>query len=183
MLDIAPNPYLEPIKKFLHDLKVTRWTFPYLLQIMHTVITVFLLIILFVLYVTIGIISQISNSFWDLISGLTQKMSFSNPMESSFYALSATLYFILFLPFFLIQFPIWVSGWFASKIGFRPFIIILIIAVISIGIYHFQPNLASDTLTKIIDIQDSIKTEYFSSDTTSTYSNNTNDIELTNSKN
>lgn len=177
MLDIAPNPYLEPLKKFLHDLKVTRWTFPYLVQIMHSIITIFLLIILLILYVTIGIISQISNSFWDLISGFSQKMSFSNPIESSFYALSATLYFILFLPFFIIQSPIWASGWFASKIGFRPFIIILVLATVSLGIYHFQPSLASDTISTIVEIQDSIKSEYFTSDTTSAILNN---VELEN---
>jgi hypothetical protein len=168
MLDLAPNPYAEPIKKFLHDLKVTKWKFPFILQIAHAVITIFLLILLVILYVSIGIVSQISNSFWDLITGLGQKMSFSNPIESGFYALSASIYFILFLPFFIIQSPIWLSGWFSSKIGFRPFIVILLIIIVTAGLYYFQPQFANAALEKIISFQDSIRLEYFTSDSTIT---------------
>ncbi len=168
MLDIAPNPYSEPIKKFIHDLKATKWKFPFILQLAHAFITIFLLFILFILYITIGIISQISNSFWDLITDLGQKMSYSNPIESSFYALSATIYFVLFLPFFFIQSPIWFSGWLSSKIGFRPFIVLIITILMSTSIYFFQPQLATNTLNKIIELQDSIRNEYFASDSLDT---------------
>ena len=164
MLDIAINPYSEPLKKFWNDIKITKWKFPYILQLLHAIITILLLVVLLILYVTIGIISQISDSFWDLISGLGQKMSFSNPIESSFYAFSATIYFILFLPFFIIQSPIWLSGWFSSKIGFKPFITLLLIFMLSVGIYFFKPQIASDALNKVTSVKDFIKTEYFASD-------------------
>ena len=164
MLDIAINPYSEPLKKFWNDLKITKWKFPFILQFVHAIITIFLLAILLVLYVSVGIISQISNSFWDLITVLAHKMSFSNPIESSFYALSATIYFILFLPFFIVQSPIWLSGWFSSKIGFKPFITLLLIIIFSFSVYFFQPQLASDALDKIISAKDFIKTEYFAED-------------------
>jgi hypothetical protein len=176
MLDFAQNPYSEPIRKFLHDLKVTKWKFPFILQIAHGVITIFLLILLLVLYITIGIVSQISNSFWDLITGLGQKMSFSNPIESSFYAFSASIYFILFLPFFIIQSPIWLSGWFSSKIGFRPFIVMLLIIIVTAGLYYFQPQFANEALEKIISLQDSIRLEYFTSDSTITMDANISNI-------
>jgi len=165
MLNIASNPYSEPIKKFIHDLKVTEWKFPFILQVAHAVITSILLLLLLVFYVTIGIISQISNSFWNLITGLGDKMSFSNPIESSFYALSATIYFFIFLPFFIVQSPIWLGGWFASKIGFRPFIIILVTLLLSVGLFFFQPRLATSALEKIINVQNSIRSQYFASDT------------------
>ena len=168
MLDIAQNPFSEPIKNFLKELKATKWAFPYILQIFHAIISGFLLIILGIMYITVGVLSQISNSFWDLITGLGQKMSFSNPIESSFYAISATVYFIIFLPFFILQSPIWLGGWFASKIGLKPLIIIVFTILLSIGIYFFRPQLPKEAISQILKIQDSVKKEYFSSDSTTT---------------
>jgi len=168
MLDIAPNPFAESIKRLIQDLKDTKWKFPFILQIIHGIITVLLLIILSILYFTLGFISQISNSFWDVIAGMGQQMSFSNPFPSLFYAISIAVYFLLFLPFFLIQFPFWISGWLTSRIGFKPFIILMIIVIGSLGIYFFQPELASDALSRIIKFQNSIGLHYFASDSTLT---------------
>lgn len=178
MLDIAPNPYAEPIKKFIHDLKVTEWKFPFILQTFHALISILLLILLFILYSTIGIISQISNSFWALINGLGEKMSFSKPIESSFYAISATVYFIIFLPFFIIQSPIWIFGWFSSKIGLKPFIIIIVCLFLTSYILLYQPKFPTETFDKIIDLHDSIKTEYFASDSLDTDKNDITNINL-----
>jgi hypothetical protein len=164
MLDISPNPFADPIKNFIKDLRATKWQFPYILQAIHSAISAILLIILLVLYATVGIVAQISNSFWDLITGIGQKMSFSSPIESSFYAISATIYFIIFLPFFILQLPIWFGGWFASKIGIKPLIIILGAVIIGIGVYFFVPQLPTKTIAQIVKIQDSIKKEYFSND-------------------
>lgn len=164
MLSIAINPYSEPLKKFWNDLKITKWKFPYILQFVHAIITIFLLALLLILYLTIGIISQISNSFWDLIIGLSQKMSFSNPIESSFYALSATIYFLFFLPFFIIQYPIWLSGWLSSKIGFKPFITLLLIFIFSCSVYLYRPQFAYYALDKIVSVKNYIKTAYFDQD-------------------
>lgn len=172
MLVVAKNPYAEPILKFLQELKETKWRFPFLLQSLNAVISLFLLIILIVLYLTVGLISQISNSFWDVIDDLGDKMSFSNPFPSLFYAISATIYFLLFLPFFIIQSPIWLSGWITSKIGFRPFIIILFTIIVTGLLYYYQPQAAFDAIDNLIAFQDSIRDEYFSSD--STYIINTN---------
>ena len=68
------------------------------------------------------------------------------------------------LPFFIIQSPIWLSGWFSSKIGFKPFITLLLIFMLGVGIYFFKPQIASDALNKVISVKDFIKTEYFASD-------------------
>jgi hypothetical protein len=167
MLDIAINPYSEPLKKFWNDLKITKWKFPYILQLVYAIITVLLLTLLLILYLTIGIVSQISNSFWDLIAGFVQKMSFSIPITSSFYALSATIYFILFLPFFIIQSPIWLSGWFSSKIGIKPFIALLMVSLLSAVVYFYKPQIANDAINEIIIFQEFVKSEYFSSDSVS----------------
>ena len=166
MLAVAKNPYGEPIQKFFQELKETKWQFPFLLQAIHAIISLFLLVILLFLYVTVGIVSQISNSFWDVIDDLGDKMSFSNPFPSLFYAISATIYFAIFLPFFILQSPIWLSGWITSKIGFRPFIIIIFTIIITGLLYYYQPQVALDAVDNLIAFQDSIRDEYFSSDST-----------------
>lgn len=168
MLVISTNPLKEPILKLLSDLKSTQWQFPYLLQTFHLIITAFLLFILLILYVTVGILSQIANSFWNVLVGTGERMSFSNPISSLFYAISVVIYFIIFLPFFLLQSPFWISGWITSKIGFRPFIILVITLILSIGIYYFRPDLPKEIIAKVISYQDSIKNEYFSSDSSNT---------------
>ena len=95
-------------------------------------------------------------------------MSFSDPIPSLFYAISVLIYFLIFLPFFLLQSPFWLSGLIASKIGFRPFIILVITLLLSIGIYYFQPDLPKNILAKVISYHSSIKNDYFTSDSSKT---------------
>lgn len=184
MLEVVPNPYSDPIKKFISDIKATKWAFPFIPQLLHLIISIVFLLLLSILYVTIGLISQISNSFWDLIVGLCDKMSFSSPITSSFYAFSVTIYFILFLPFFIIQSPMWLGGWIASKIGFKPFIASIILLLLSAYIYFYQPEFASETADKMITFKKSFMNEYFPSD--SLYSNEakiTEGVEIESQKN
>lgn len=167
MLEIAPNPYADPIKKFIGDLKEIEWKFPFLVQIAHVLITLLILLIVLVLYLTVGIVSQISQTFWDLLVGMGERMTFSHPVESTAYVIATVVYFILFLPFFILQSPIWFSGWMASKIGFKPFITILLIAVTSGILYYFNPNIAVDTYDKIIGLKSSVESEFNTNDSLS----------------
>lgn len=167
MLEVVTNPLKDPIKKLFDDLKSTIWNFPYLLQTFHFLITVVLLFILFILYITVGVISQIANSFWNILTGMGERMSFSNPISSLFYAISALIYFLLFLPFFLLQSPFWISGWITSKIGLKPYILIILTFLISAGVYFFQPDFSKSVLAKVVSYHDSIKHEYFMSDSVS----------------
>ena len=164
MLDVATNPYADTLKKFFADFRNIKWKFPFLLELVHAIINLVLLVVLIILYTTVGFISQISNTFWDYLTGLGQKMSFSIPIQSLFYALSATVYFLLFLPFFIFQFPFWLSGWVTSKIGFKLFLILLITFTTSAVLYYFNPNIAQESISRISLLHDSIKTEYFPSD-------------------
>ncbi|MBK8946376.1 MAG: hypothetical protein IPM32_14065 [Ignavibacteriae bacterium] len=167
MFELAPNPYSDPIKKFLLEFKSIQWKPPFILQAIQAIVSVIIISVLSILYVTVGIIAQISTTFWDLIVGLGEKMSFSQPIESTAYAIALALYFILFLPFFILQSPIWMCGWLSSKIGFKPFIAILFILALSTTIYFYTPETATNSYTKIIQIQDSIRKEYFAKDTLS----------------
>ncbi len=177
MFDLAPNPYSDPFKKFIQELKKIQWKPPFILQTIQAIITVIIIVILSGLYITIGIISQISTTFWDLVIGMGEKMNFSQPIESSAYAIALILYFILFLPFFILQSPIWISGWLTSKIGYKPFIAILFVFALSIGIYFYSPEIATNPYAKILQIQDSIQATFFSSDSVNTKSKEPKSIE------
>ena len=168
MLKVAVNPYSDTLKNLLSDFRTIEWKFPYILQSVHSLISFVLLLILIILYATLGFTSQISNTFWDYLTGLGQKMSSSNPIQTIFYSLSATLYFVLFLPFFIVQLPFWISGWITSKIGFRFFIILLISIISTIAIYFLNPNIASNSIDEIAKIHETIKTNYFGSDSLKT---------------
>ena len=168
MLNVAVNPYLETIKNLFSDFRAIKWKFPYILQSIHSLITLFLLILLLLLYATLGFVSQVSNTFWDYLTGIGRKMHFSNPVQTLFYAISATLYFILFLPFFIFQLPFWFSGWLIGKIGFRTFLILLISIIATISICFLNPDIANKSFNEIAKIQKSIKTKYFGSDSLNT---------------
>ena len=168
MLNVAINPYADTLKKFFAEFRNIKWKFPFILQIIHSIINIILLLILVVLYTTIGFISQISNTFWDYLTGLGQKMSFSTPIQSLLYALSATVYFLLFLPFYLFQLPFWFSGWLTSKIGFRLFLILVLTFTSSGILFYFNPNIGQESMNRISLLHDSIKTQYFTSDSLET---------------
>lgn len=164
MLNVAVNPYSEILKTLLSDFRAIKWEFPFILQTIHSLITFFLLFVLLVLYVSLGFISQISNTFWDYLVSIGKKMSYSSPIQTVFYALSATLYFVLFLPFFIIQIPFWFSGWLTSKIGFRAFIILLITFLTTFAIYFLKPEIAQNSFSEVAKIHNSLKAKYFGSD-------------------
>ena len=164
MFKVTDNPYSKTLNKLFNDLKNVEWSFPYIVQFVHSFITVILLIILLLLYLTLGFISQISNTFWNHLTSIGQNMSYSSPIQSLFYALSVSLYFILFLPFFIFQLPFWFSGWITSKIGFKFFIIVLITIMAAITLHLFKPNITKASIAQIVKIHDSIKTEYFEAD-------------------
>lgn len=164
MLKIAVNPYSEILKSLVSDYKTIKWKFPYILQTIHSVITFILLTILLLLYGTVGFISQISNTFWDYLVSIGKKMSYSSPIQTVFYALSATIYFILFLPFFLIQIPFWFSGWLTAKIGFKAFLILLVTILTTFAIYFLKPEIAKSSFNEIAKIHESLRVKYFGSD-------------------
>jgi len=168
MLDIAPNPYADPIKKFFGDLTSIEWKIPFLVQIVHSLITILILTILFFLYLTFGIVSQISTTFWDLIVGMGDRMNFAHPIESIAYAIATIIYFVLFLPFFILQSPIWLGGWFTSKIGFKPFITILTIIIITTLTYLYYPKIGAEAIGKISQIKSTLISEYGTSDSVQT---------------
>lgn len=135
-LIVEKNPYAEPILKFINEIKDTAWAFPFVPQVVNTIVIIFILLILCLLYITIGIISQISSTFWSLIVQTGQKIVSDNPVQSSAYAIAIGVYFILFLPPFLIQFPFWLIGYIISKVGFAAFLwIIAILSLIIISLY------------------------------------------------
>ena len=162
---MGDNPYSEPIIKFYSELISIKWGFPYVPHAIQSIVLLLVIFILICLYMTIGVISQISSIFWNLIIAASQKIDIEAPIESSAYAIAIGIYFILFLPFFLVQFPFWLLGWFISKIGFKSFIfIIFLIMVLIIGYCYYNP-IRKYYNTSFIDV-DSTKNILFKKDST-----------------
>jgi hypothetical protein len=145
-LIVEKNPYAEPINKFIEELKNINWEFPYVPQFINVIVIILILIILSVLFITIGVVSQISSSFWNLVVQTGQKIKTDNPVQSSAYAIAIGIYFLLFLPPFLIQLPFWLIGFIISQIGFKPFLwVVVIISLIIIGL-HLTTNVITNAV-------------------------------------
>lgn len=165
MLEVTQNPFTDPIKKIIDDLKSTKWKIPFILPLLHAVISLVLLFVLVILFLTLGFVSQVSNSFWKVLTGQGNKMSFSQPLTSFYYAISSAVFFIIFLPFFIVQSPFWFSGWLTSKIGFKPFIFLLILGMAGLYLFQFEPEIADAAVSKVTEYSLKIGAQFFSSDT------------------
>jgi hypothetical protein len=164
MLIIPKNPYQEPISRFIYELTITKWLFPYIPQVIHSIVIFVIILILIILYATIGIISQISSIFWNLIVQTGQKIKIEYPIEGSAYGIAIGIYFTLFLPFFLVQFPFWLLGWFISKIGFRSFVFTMFVIMSVLIAYYLSPSFQSK-IKNLTKRSDSTNTKIISIDT------------------
>lgn len=140
MTHLSQNPFENPIKDVFNELKSTVWEIPYIPQIIKSFVLIVLLIILPLIYITIGVISQISQLLWNLIVETTGKINSNSLIDASGYAIANAIYFILFVPLWLIQFPFLLIGWSSRRYKTLMFIIIAIVAIIYI-IKQWFPNI------------------------------------------
>lgn len=68
------NPDYGPIKHISAQLSLIEWRFPFLAQVLVLITSCIVLLILAVLYITVGLISQISTIFSCLIQQARQDM-------------------------------------------------------------------------------------------------------------
>jgi hypothetical protein len=135
-MTIAKNPFSEPLNMFIRELINCEWIFPYISTIIRFIIILIIIIIVSLFYITIGVLSQISTTLWNLIKLTSDKINISNPMGSSAYAIAIGVYFFIFIFPFIIQLPFWVLGWILTKFKLTGFIVFLC-AIIVIAIIFF----------------------------------------------
>jgi hypothetical protein len=130
------NPFYEPIKSIAAQVRGLSWTFPYIVEILVWVVSFIVILVLCALYITIGIISQLSSTFGRLIKHTQRQLKDKSAMQKTGFIMAIGVYSVIWLPFWILQLPFYLIGltW-----GFfnRPFRIVFSIILIIIGIFIF----------------------------------------------
>ena len=80
---VRENPYYRPIAGFARNIVEIEWRFPFLPSLIQAGIIGVVIIILCCLYATIGIASQISNTFVILIEDAARRVRHGSSVEKS----------------------------------------------------------------------------------------------------
>ena len=132
---LRENPFYRPIGHLFRSISIIEWKLPFIADIIQFLALCIVIIILFCLYVTIGIASQISNTFLILIRDTGRRIQQGSSIEKSAYMVATGVYLALFLPFWLIQSPFQLLGWCWGKFGIFTFFIIAVFALSGYGCY------------------------------------------------
>jgi hypothetical protein len=90
------NPFQRPIQKILNNLRNIRWRPPFFPNIVEALVLIFVALVTIGLYITIGIASQISVMFMNLMLDARQEIKTGSLTEKSAYAVAGGIYSILF---------------------------------------------------------------------------------------
>jgi gas vesicle protein len=123
----AINPFLSPIKNLLRLLNQIEWKFPFVAQLIEGVVLFLSLVITTILFLTIGIASQIETTLRNLINNSTKDRSSDSHVEKSALAIAAGVYMIFWLPFWIILLPFNLLGWIWKKLGYYGLILVIVI--------------------------------------------------------
>ena len=105
VLSPAANPYSRPVLLLVGQIQSVEWVFPFLPQFIQTVVLCLVITLLAILYITIGIISQISGVFTSLILHAREQMPGGSSVERSAQIVCIGVYWLLRLPFWLVERP------------------------------------------------------------------------------
>jgi hypothetical protein len=142
------NPYRQPIHTFLADIRALDWSFPFVAPAIQLVVLLLMAALCGLLYCTIGVASHISSTFWGLIVDSQKRMkNDGSGVEKSAYAVATAVFFLVFLPFFAVQFPFWLLGSLWQQLGNTVAILIALIVVGVCAVYWWSP----DTLRQLIE--------------------------------
>ena len=116
---IPPNPYLRPIKSIVRQMKAVPFPFPYVPQVVQLAVLTAVLGLFAMLFISIGVISQIAGVFRGMIVDTRKHLRQGSAVERSAQAVSIGIYSILFVPFWLIQLPFSLIGslWSSHRLG------------------------------------------------------------------
>lgn len=106
------NPFRPPIHEQLDSLKGINFTYPYLPEVIYTIVLLFVLILLFAFFITIGISAQIFIILGlAAIDSLNEAQEAEKKIESFSHGVAAGVFIITSVPFFIIIFPAYIVGW------------------------------------------------------------------------
>jgi hypothetical protein len=132
------NPYHTPITNISSQLREIEWRFPFVTQALVFVVSCIVLVILIVLYITIGLISQISSIFSYLIQQARQDMRGKPAIEKTGFIVAIGIYFLIWVPLWLIQLPFFVVGWIWELLGY--FTLVLVLLFVGLIWFYISPS-------------------------------------------
>jgi len=134
---IPTNPYSRPIVTIWRQITSVPWRFPFFAQVIQFQVLALVLCIFALLYITIGIISQIAGVFYGLILDAQRQMQEGSAVERSAQAVCIGVYSLLLLPFWLIQLPFQFVGslWSSSRLG-----TVVVVVLIIVGAYALRAS-------------------------------------------
>ncbi|MBK8639093.1 MAG: hypothetical protein IPN92_12770 [Chromatiaceae bacterium] len=144
----AINPFLSSIKNLLRLLNQIEWKFPFVAQLIEVVVLFLSLAITTILFLTIGIASQIETTLRNLINNSIQDRSSDGHVEKSAQAIAAGVYMIFWLPFWVILLPFNLLGWIWKKFGYYGLILVI---VVIIGAFIYGQNYSWSSLLEALN--------------------------------
>ena len=108
------NPFYEPIESMVKQIRSTPWALPYIHNLVMVIVCIFLILVFFTLYISVGVASQIVAIFGDQIAHERQRIIEVSPVEKSGHAMAIGIYFLVMIPFWLIQVPFLVIAYIAD---------------------------------------------------------------------
>jgi hypothetical protein len=123
------NPYYNPITNIASQLGEIEWRFPYLAQALVLITSCVVLVILALLYITVGLISQVSSIFSYLIQQARQDMRGKPTIEKTGYIVAIGVYFLMWAPLWIVQLPLFIVGWIWEVLGYFSLIVFVLVAV------------------------------------------------------
>jgi len=124
------NPYYGPIKHISAQLSLIEWRFPFLAQVLVLLTSCVVLVILAVLYITVGLISQVSTIFSYLIQQARQDMKGKPTIEQTGFIVAIGIYFLLWAPLWVVQLPLFIVGWVWELLGYFSLVVFVLVAVL-----------------------------------------------------
>jgi hypothetical protein len=126
---VQTNPYARPIKEFCNEIATIKWSFPFFHQGIQVVVSLFVIFIIGILYITVGVASQICGLFWRLTLNAARQAKNSSTIEKSAYVIATGVYLVCFFPFWFVQFPFWLVGWAWEIFGYYTIVIFMALLI------------------------------------------------------
>ena len=125
------NPYYGPIKHISAQLSLIEWRFPFLVQVLVLITSCVVLLVLAVLYSTVGLISQVSTIFSYLIQQARQDMKGKPTIEQTGFIVAIGIDFLMWAPLWIVQLPLFIVGWVWELLGYFSLVVFVLIAVLA----------------------------------------------------
>lgn len=132
MASLSENQYKIPILDLWEEIKHTEWCAPFLPQVLKVIVIGVILLLLSVMYLTIGEISQLSGLLLNLMSETGKNIKSDSFINASAYAITYAVYLVLFIPLWIIQAPFLLLGCVYHKSKLLYILLLMLIVIIGL---------------------------------------------------